>query len=903
MNSLLPYLVVGLATGSIYGLAAVGLVVTYKSSGVFNFSHGAVATVAAYSFYALHVQHGLNWPVAALISIAGTGLILGFLMEWIARRVVSSGRLTEQVVATVGLLVLVQAVCTQIYGATPREFPSFLPTSTFPFLGVRVSWENVIIAAISVVLTVALYVLLRRTRRGREMRAVVDNPELLALTGVNPTVVRRYAWLVGTVLAAISGVLLAPSVSLDATTLTVLVVQSFAAAAIGRFTNIPVTWLGGIALGVAATLCTKYVSSTSILAGLPTALPFLVLFVVLVTQRSTRDLARSASAPAVRELTARKLDRRVILPLGAAVFVALAFVPSLAGYHTSQWTGALAQSMVILALGLLVRMSGQVSLCHLSFAAIGAAAFSKLAADHHVPWLVALILAGLIVVPIGALLAIPAIRLSGLHLALATFGFGLLLQGMFYQSSVMFGFGGLGVDMPMPHLSWLTVDSDQGFYYAVLGIFLITATGLHLMAAGRPGRLLRVLAESPVALATGGNSVAMTSVLVFCVSGFVAGIGGALYGISLTSAVGTDFDPFQSLLMFAAVVVTIGAAPWYALIAGALLYLVPSYYPSTTVSDILAIAFGIIAVLHACGLLTVRSARRRGAPLPQVTAGSTTAAVPTGPAAPVVPVVPVAELVRTSGGSLKVRDATVRYGGMVAVDHVAMSVSPGEIVGLLGPNGAGKTSLFNACSGLVRTAGGEIVLNGKNVTRLGVSDRARRGLGRTFQHLELCNALTVTENVAVGVEAAMAGANVWAQLASTRSQSRRIRERSRRAMQMCGIEDIATRKVTLLSTGQRRLVELARCLAGGFDVLLLDEPSSGLDQRETEEFGAVLRMAAKELHVGILIIEHDMSLVGDVCERIYVLDHGSLIFSGPPAELAESSVVQEAYLGSSVVGA
>jgi ABC-type branched-subunit amino acid transport system ATPase component len=222
---------------------------------------------------------------------------------------------------------------------------------------------------------------------------------------------------------------------------------------------------------------------------------------------------------------------------------------------------------------------------------------------------------------------------------------------------------------------------------------------------------------------------------------------------------------------------------------------------------------------------------------------------------------------------------------------------------LIGPNGAGKTTTFNAACGLVRVQQGQVAIHGTGVTRATPAARARRGLGRTFQRAELWNSLTVGENVALGREAGMAGRNLASQLVAAPGQRRTIAEVTREAMRLTGVEGMRDQQAALLTSGERRLVELARALAGSFDVILLDEPSSGLDVPETQRFGQVLQRVVAERGTGLLLVEHDMALVMDVCEYIYVMDFGRVIFAGTPAEVRESEIVQAAYLGSDDVEA
>jgi ABC-type branched-subunit amino acid transport system ATPase component len=235
---------------------------------------------------------------------------------------------------------------------------------------------------------------------------------------------------------------------------------------------------------------------------------------------------------------------------------------------------------------------------------------------------------------------------------------------------------------------------------------------------------------------------------------------------------------------------------------------------------------------------------------------------------------------------LTVDRVTVRFGGLVAVDDVSLHAPAGTITGLIGPNGAGKTTTFNACTGLVSASSGSVRLGEESLNHRGPATRASRGLGRTFQRMELFDSMTVKENVALGPESLFSSRHPWGQLFSPRRETRNIEERARAAMELCGIAELSRRIAGDLSTGQRRLVELARAVASPFRFLLLDEPSSGLDVHETERFGEILVAFVAET----------------VCSTIYVLDFGRLIFYGSTAETLASDVVQAAYLGSEGTG-
>lgn len=247
---------------------------------------------------------------------------------------------------------------------------------------------------------------------------------------------------------------------------------------------------------------------------------------------------------------------------------------------------------------------------------------------------------------------------------------------------------------------------------------------------------------------------------------------------------------------------------------------------------------------------------------------------------------------------LSVDRLTIRFGGLMAVDDVTLSAPLGCITGLIGPNGAGKTTTFNACTGLLDPSYGRVHFAGDDITSLSPQARARRGIGRTFQRMELYDSLTVMDNVRLGREAGIAASSPLRHLFARKDEVAEIEEAAREAIALCGIQEIVDRQVATLSTGQRRLVDLARAMAGTYRMLLLDEPSSGLDPSETSSFGDTLLAVVEQRGTGILLVEHDMALAMRVCEHLCVLDFGKLLFEGTATEVAASDVVRSAYLGS-----
>ena len=591
MSDYLPFVIVGLVTGAVYALASMGLVLTYTTSGVFNFAHGAVGMFATYVFYSLRVDAGLPTALAIAVAVLGVGPALGVVIDRVLLRRLDGASASTYVVASLGLLVALQGLAVAIYGGETRQVAPIFPTGTFRLPGVNVGFDQAFVVAVAVAVGIGLAVFFNRTHLGLQTRAVVGDRNLTELVGTNSRRITSLSWMLGCSLAALSGVLFSPFIQLDSLLLTLLVVQAFGAAVVGGLRSLPMTNLGAYGIGIGAAVTTKLVATKPNLAGLPAALPFIVLFVVLVASRRGRfsevsapvrtggvALRRPAGGPA----------RPLLLAAAAAVLPAV-----LTGSQLVTATTTLAFVLLFASLSLLVGLSRQVSLCHATFVVFGATTLAHFT-TAGLPYPVALLLAALVLVPVGALLAIPAIRLSGLFLALATFGFGVLAQSLLFATGLAFGKDSVAL-VPRPG----GFATETKFFYFVLAVVTIGLVAVEVVRTTRLGRLLRALADSPTAVESLGINPTSSRVVVFCLSAFLAAVSGGLLGSVVQLVNPTSFDAFQSLVWLT-VLVTAGASSLGgSVLAAVLLAAVPAVFTSSTVVEWQPVAFGVAAMLLA----------------------------------------------------------------------------------------------------------------------------------------------------------------------------------------------------------------------------------------------------------------------------------------------------------------
>ena len=552
MSEFLEFTVIGIAVGAAYAILASGLVVTYTTSGIFNFAHGAVAMLAAFTYWDLQQHHFPTWLGLVLVVVVGAPL-LGAAVERLFMRRLHGASTERPIMVTLGLLVVMLGIGTLLWNIATSRTMAPLIAGTFRIFGVNLQWQNAVLVVAAVVVAVVLRLLLYRTRLGTGLRAVVDDPELVSMAGVSPARMSRAGWMLGFFLAGLAGVLVAPTLTSTFTviTMTLLVVNGYAAAVVGRLTSIPWTYVGAGALGLAVTYFQQYAAphlSTGLGGDLTAALPMIFLFVALVALPSVRlrAVGRLATVHVPRVAGGwESLAAGVALVAAVVVFAAVMgttfLTPgsSTAGPIVGQ---ALVYGVVALSLVLLVGYAGQVSLCQLAFMGIGAFCMGKVAGGGS---LLGVVVAVAVCAAVGALVALPATRLRGLYLALATFAFAEGVQTGFFSDLRVFGDSGI----PGERLSiggW-SISSDRAEVIMLAVVFVLAAWAVLAIRRSRHGRRLVALNDSPAACATVGLNPTVTKVAIFALAAGLAGLGGALWATLQLTVTGHTFTIFNGV--------------------------------------------------------------------------------------------------------------------------------------------------------------------------------------------------------------------------------------------------------------------------------------------------------------------------------------------------------------------
>lgn len=489
MSELLALTIVGVVTGSIYAVAASGLVVTYTTSGVFNIAHGAVGMLMAFLYWQVRFDWG--WPAAASLAfvLLVAAPLLGVVIERTLARDLAKASLVSSLVVTIGLLLVLMGLALNVWPPEGRRVDGFFSPGGFDLGPVFVTWHQTVTVLVALAVAAGLRLLMFRTRAGVTMRAVVDHRSLASLVGARPALSSSLSWALGSSLAALAGILLAPVLQLNVQALTLLVVNAYAAAMVGRLRSVPLTFVGAMALGLIESYAVGYLPSDGAFTNLRVAIPTLMLFVILIAMPEVRLRAGSTVVARMPSIVSA---RGSVLRLGALVIAASAFAAAADEGTLSQVAPGLALGLVALSLVPLTGWAGQVSLCQMTFAGLGAFAMVKFGADGAA---IGLLAAVAIAVPVGALVALPALRLRGLYLALATLAFAVLMDKVFFIRADVFGNLG-AVRVERLNLAGVSLAGERAYFVLLATAFGVIAVALLALRRGSFGRRLSALRDS-----------------------------------------------------------------------------------------------------------------------------------------------------------------------------------------------------------------------------------------------------------------------------------------------------------------------------------------------------------------------------------------------------------------------
>jgi ABC-type branched-subunit amino acid transport system ATPase component/ABC-type branched-subunit amino acid transport system permease subunit len=567
---------------------------------------------------------------------------------------------------------------------------------------------------------------------------------------------------------------------------------------------------------------------------------------------------------------------------------------------------AVATAVAAVSMNVLAGYAGQLSLGHAGLLGAGAFATGAITSRAGLPMGLGMLTATAVGAVVALVIGLPALRLRGLYLAIVTLVFGITVEYSLLPGSWLTGGGGSS-GFPTPRRIWgshfLTdTQVDSGIYLAVCLVLLVLVCVVDdNVLRTRLGRAMRTIRENEAIAQAFGVNVTRYKLLAFVVAGGIAGLAGAIGGHAEYSVSNESYTLLLSLQILTIAVVgglghrraivstalafsllpdMIGAVKGYQYAVGALLLLITVTRNPGGLGELPTV------------LREHRAARRR------VTDEDVSEVVPPQLPAP-------ADVLRSTPGSgdlLEVSDVTVRFGGLVAVHYASIAVPRGAIVGLIGPNGAGKSTLFNAVSGLVRCDSGVIRYNGSEIQHLRADQRARLGIARSFQQVGLALDLSVFDNLLLAQHQLATYGDVAA-LVMARSVSRTeavMRDRAETALLALGFGEHRDKLVRNLSGGQQRLLEMACLLVTGPELVLLDEPSAGMAPAAAERLAERLRDLRDSLGRTVLLIEHNVPLVLDCCDFVYVLDAGQVVAAGTVDEIAANHRVIDAYFGAAV---
>jgi branched-subunit amino acid ABC-type transport system permease component len=565
VQTFVQYTILGLVVGGVYFIAASGLVVTYTTSGIFNFAQGAIAMLAAFTYW--QVRWGWGWPapLALLVVLGVLAPGLGAVLYIVVMKNLRGTSEVTKIIVPVGVMLGFLALATWIWNPTPRTprlfYKFFGANANVKIFDVTLTWHEIIAFILAIVIAGGIAFLFRRTRSGVAMRAVVDDPDLLQLNGGRPETLATLSWAGGAFLAALAGILITPiqGTAMSANALTLLVIDAFAAAMFGRLKSLPRTFVGAIVLGLATNYVIAYFPANewTWTGAFRSSIPMILLFVVLLAL--PQDRLRGTTVLRTRERFRMPTVRNAWIAGLVLVVVIWALRTIMATTAINTLAYGITLSIIALSLVLLTGFAGEINLAALSFGAIGTIVVFHYgvtgSGNDARMTLWGILLAAVVTALVGAVVALPALRLRGLYLALATMAFGVFVSRMVLTEigeRELFGirfsiFQGGSLTIPRPEVGPLDFKSNESFLILVTVLFALMSIGLIYLRRSNYGRRLAAMKDSPAACATLGMSVVRLKLSVFMLSAAIAGIGGVMMSAQLGSVNLDRFDIFLSL--------------------------------------------------------------------------------------------------------------------------------------------------------------------------------------------------------------------------------------------------------------------------------------------------------------------------------------------------------------------
>ena len=918
----LLFLLLGLGSGAVYAALGLGLVLVYRGSGVINFAHGAMAMYSVFTYAELRDTGDFVIPVPGLPSRINLGehvpfatalvlallstALLGYLVHLLVFRPLRHSTALSKVVASVGIMIVLQSIVVLRFGASVRSISPILPDEGVRIWNMTIPRDRFFLAGLVILLATALWAVSRWTRFGLATRAAAESEKGASLLGYSPELISAANWILASVVGGTVAILVSPITGLDPVNFTLLVVPALGCALVGRLSSFGGTVAAGLTLGMLQSEITKLQVEYTWMPriGVKEGLPFLVIIAVLFfagKSLPTRGTIAEKQVPIARSPHRVGLTALVSFTLGTVALLALD-----GGYRFGLITSYIV-AVICLSLVVLTGYVGQISLAQMSFAGVSGFALSKMAAEQDLPFPLSPMIAVAVATMIGLLVGLPALRVRGVHLAVITVAAAVALEEFVFKNPRYSG-GFSGSPVPDPSLFGFDFGIRGGdtfprpafgvFVLSVLTVLAVFVANLRRSAGGR--RMLAVRSNERAAAAA-GISVTGTKLAAFTFSSFLAGVGGVLIGYQRGQLSASSFGVFVSLGVLATaylggITSVSGAIAGGFLAAGGLTFTALDRWIDFGRFETLATGASLVAVaiLYPEGVAgAIRNAAR-----PVLERLRPSQAAP--PVAAVGSIGSRSHLrPRPAPGDgerplLSVVDLEVTYSGLRAVDGVSLTIAAGDVVGLIGPNGAGKTTFVDALTGFVPSSAGQVIFEGTPIGHLPAHLRARAGISRTFQSVQLFDDLTVRENVLVAAE----HPRWWSLMGGLVAPNSGADddEVAGWALDLVGLTALADRFPSELSYGQRKLVGLARAVASRPRLLLLDEPAAGLDTHESRALGERLR-SLSGAGITVMLIDHDMGLVLGICDVVHVLNFGTLVSTGSPAEVRADPRVIAAYLG------